>query len=105
MSCRASLLRRLTDHLLGCNQVEGLDTDAAKAAFFHEMYNRAYTVHVLVSAMPRWQWSICGTVVTAGSPQAVEALQQWLQSAHDTERSRSKRPSKKGKRRSSEQQP
>lgn len=92
--CRAELTRALTDHLVGCNQIVDLGTEAAKAAFFHEMYNRAYTVHVLISAMPRWQWSIEGRTVAAGTPQAVLALQQWLQSASIAEVSGRKRVGK-----------
>jgi hypothetical protein len=53
--CRATVLADLTAHLLEVNAVAGLRGDAAKSAFMHEVYNRAYTVHVLVSCMDRWR--------------------------------------------------
>ena len=47
----------LTLHMLGVNEVASASSSAAKAAFVHEVYARAYALHVVISATPGWRLS------------------------------------------------
>jgi hypothetical protein len=76
VACRADLLAELTDHLLGVNEVADVTGDAAKAAFMHEVYNRAYTIHVLVSALPGWRLSGPAGIISADDEASVLATIQ-----------------------------
>ena len=53
--CSAALMQRLAAHLVGVNQMEGIAGHVATGALQQEVYRRAYGLHVLISAMTRWQ--------------------------------------------------
>jgi hypothetical protein len=78
VSCRAKVLRQLIDHLIGVNQVEGLSTYASKASFAQEVLSRAYSLHVLVSAIPGWHWSLNRTHLAVDEPESLIPLAGWL---------------------------
>lgn len=49
------LAGRLIRHLIAVNQVTELESEAAQQAYVHEVYCRAYALHVLVSSLPGWR--------------------------------------------------
>jgi hypothetical protein len=64
--------------MIGVNQVEGLTSDAAKGSFVQEVLSRAYSLHVLVSAMPGWHWSVNQKKLAVDEHESLELLVSWL---------------------------